>query len=218
MGASPGGFGTILAQAAWLPVLRTLGTRPWFGGRLMVSRGHRHRSLGWVAAAAVPRRHVHRPRRAQVARLHDPRHDRLFQVARPARLVRLPVDRHGTGRRGLPDPRHLAALRGAAAHAADDRHHRHGARQEGLAVQQQGRRMGKPGVLDRGAAGPVSARRRCRHAAGLAVAAQSDARAAKRVGVSVLPDGFEQALQQGARGAPRGAAYRLTACGRTCRC
>ncbi|KQT11575.1 NADPH-dependent FMN reductase [Ramlibacter sp. Leaf400] len=38
MGASPGGFGTILAQNAWLPVLRTLGTRPWFGGRLMVAR------------------------------------------------------------------------------------------------------------------------------------------------------------------------------------
>ena len=38
IGASPGGFGTLLAQAAWLPVLRTLGTAPWFGGRLMVSR------------------------------------------------------------------------------------------------------------------------------------------------------------------------------------
>jgi chromate reductase len=38
IGASPGGFGTILAQNAWWPVLRTLGTRPWFGGRLMVSR------------------------------------------------------------------------------------------------------------------------------------------------------------------------------------
>jgi len=38
LGASPGGFGTILAQNAWLPVLRTLGTRPWFGGKLMVSR------------------------------------------------------------------------------------------------------------------------------------------------------------------------------------
>lgn len=38
IGASPGGFGTILAQEQWLPVLRTLGTRPWFGGRLMVSR------------------------------------------------------------------------------------------------------------------------------------------------------------------------------------
>lgn len=38
IGASPGGFGTILAQSHWLPVLRTLGTRPWFEGRLMVSR------------------------------------------------------------------------------------------------------------------------------------------------------------------------------------
>lgn len=38
IGASPGGFGTILAQAAWLPVLRTLGTHSWQGGRLMVSR------------------------------------------------------------------------------------------------------------------------------------------------------------------------------------
>jgi chromate reductase, NAD(P)H dehydrogenase (quinone) len=38
IGASPGGFGTILAQAHWLPVLRTLGMRHWNGGRLMVSR------------------------------------------------------------------------------------------------------------------------------------------------------------------------------------
>ncbi len=38
IGASPGGFGTILAQNGWLPVLRTLGCRPWFEGRLMVSR------------------------------------------------------------------------------------------------------------------------------------------------------------------------------------
>lgn len=38
IGASPGGFGTILSQNAWLPVLRTLGARQWFGGRLMVSR------------------------------------------------------------------------------------------------------------------------------------------------------------------------------------
>jgi chromate reductase len=37
-GASPGGFGTIMAQNAWLPVVRTLGMRPWFGGRLLVSR------------------------------------------------------------------------------------------------------------------------------------------------------------------------------------
>jgi chromate reductase, NAD(P)H dehydrogenase (quinone) len=38
IGASPGAFGTILSQAAWLPVLRTLGTQPWFGARLMVAR------------------------------------------------------------------------------------------------------------------------------------------------------------------------------------
>ena len=38
MGASPGGFGTILSQNAWLPVLRTLGAELWSGGRLMVSR------------------------------------------------------------------------------------------------------------------------------------------------------------------------------------
>lgn len=38
IGASIGGFGTILAQQAWLPVLRTLGARQWSGGRLMVSR------------------------------------------------------------------------------------------------------------------------------------------------------------------------------------
>lgn len=38
IGASPGGFGTILAQDAWLPVLRTLGVKPWWGGRLQVSK------------------------------------------------------------------------------------------------------------------------------------------------------------------------------------
>jgi NAD(P)H-dependent FMN reductase len=38
MGASPGGFGTTLSQAAWLPVLRTLGTQFWSGGRLQVAR------------------------------------------------------------------------------------------------------------------------------------------------------------------------------------
>ena len=38
IGASPGGFGTLLAQTAWLPVLKTLGTAAYFGGRLQVSR------------------------------------------------------------------------------------------------------------------------------------------------------------------------------------
>lgn len=40
IGASPGGFGTILSQNAWLPVLKTLGTRQWSGGRMMLSRAH----------------------------------------------------------------------------------------------------------------------------------------------------------------------------------
>lgn len=41
IGASPGGFGTILAQNGWLPVLKTLGTRHWSGGRLLVSRANK---------------------------------------------------------------------------------------------------------------------------------------------------------------------------------
>jgi chromate reductase len=38
IGASPGGFGTILSQNAWLPVMRTLGVDLWLQGRVMVSR------------------------------------------------------------------------------------------------------------------------------------------------------------------------------------
>lgn len=38
IGASPGGFGTVLSQNAWLSVLRYLGTKPWYEGRLLVSR------------------------------------------------------------------------------------------------------------------------------------------------------------------------------------
>ncbi|NYS23869.1 NAD(P)H-dependent oxidoreductase [Rhodobacteraceae bacterium 2376] len=38
IGASPGGFGTIMAQDHWLPVLRTLKADFWAEGRLMVSR------------------------------------------------------------------------------------------------------------------------------------------------------------------------------------
>jgi len=37
IGASPGGFGTVLAQSAWLPVFRALGSRHYSGQRLMVS-------------------------------------------------------------------------------------------------------------------------------------------------------------------------------------
>ena len=38
IGASPGGFGTMLSQNAWLPILRYLGADLWNGGRLMVSK------------------------------------------------------------------------------------------------------------------------------------------------------------------------------------
>jgi chromate reductase, NAD(P)H dehydrogenase (quinone) len=37
IGASPGGFGTVMGQAHWLPVLRPLGAQDWSGGGLMVS-------------------------------------------------------------------------------------------------------------------------------------------------------------------------------------
>ena len=37
MGATPGLGGTLLSQAAWLPILRTLGVDPFFGGRLGIS-------------------------------------------------------------------------------------------------------------------------------------------------------------------------------------
>jgi NAD(P)H-dependent FMN reductase len=36
MGATPGRGATALAQTAWLPVLRTLGTLPWFGPRVQI--------------------------------------------------------------------------------------------------------------------------------------------------------------------------------------
>jgi NAD(P)H-dependent FMN reductase len=38
VGASPGRFGTVLSQNAWLSVLRTLGVALWSGGRLVVPR------------------------------------------------------------------------------------------------------------------------------------------------------------------------------------
>lgn len=54
IGASPGGFGTMLSQSAWLPVLRTLGTRPYFGGTLYVSRaGAAFGDDGAIADAAL---------------------------------------------------------------------------------------------------------------------------------------------------------------------
>lgn len=65
-GASPGPGGTRLSQTAWLPVLRILGTRPWFGKSLFVAgsgklfdddlrltdEAMRERLASWVAGFA----------------------------------------------------------------------------------------------------------------------------------------------------------------------
>jgi NAD(P)H-dependent FMN reductase len=40
MGASPGRFGTVLSQNAWLPIMRTLGADLWAGQRLMVGQAN----------------------------------------------------------------------------------------------------------------------------------------------------------------------------------
>ena len=52
-GASPGGFGTVLSQNAWLPVFRTLGADLWTG-RLLVSRaGSVFDASGEITDAAI---------------------------------------------------------------------------------------------------------------------------------------------------------------------
>lgn len=38
MGASPGNYGTVQSQTAWLPILRTLRMQAWFGGRLALAQ------------------------------------------------------------------------------------------------------------------------------------------------------------------------------------
>jgi NAD(P)H-dependent FMN reductase len=53
-GASPGSFGTVLSQNAWLPVFKTLGANVWSGGRLFVSRaGTAFDAHGDITDAAV---------------------------------------------------------------------------------------------------------------------------------------------------------------------
>ncbi|MBS0613277.1 MAG: NAD(P)H-dependent oxidoreductase [Proteobacteria bacterium] len=53
IGASPGGFGTILSQNAWLPVLHTLGARVFSGARLMASRADKTLGTGGDALEAA---------------------------------------------------------------------------------------------------------------------------------------------------------------------
>ncbi len=57
MGATTGRGGTALAQAAWLPVVRLLGMRPWFGAEVLVSDASRvFDNDGRVADAATLQR------------------------------------------------------------------------------------------------------------------------------------------------------------------
>lgn len=42
MGATPGNFGTAFSQTAWLPVLRRLGMRPWFGNQYLAGAALDH--------------------------------------------------------------------------------------------------------------------------------------------------------------------------------
>jgi NAD(P)H-dependent FMN reductase len=54
MGATPGRGGTTLAHAAWLPVLRTLGTQTWSGPRLQVSSAqHAFDGAGRISDAST---------------------------------------------------------------------------------------------------------------------------------------------------------------------
>lgn len=59
MGASPGGFGTILSQSAWLPVLRALGVAFWSEGRLLLSRAPAAFAQDGTLTDAVAREQVH---------------------------------------------------------------------------------------------------------------------------------------------------------------
>jgi NAD(P)H-dependent FMN reductase len=57
IGATPGMGGTILAQAAWLPVLRVLGVLPWFEGRVIISgAGKVFDEAGHIVDAAASER------------------------------------------------------------------------------------------------------------------------------------------------------------------
>jgi chromate reductase len=56
IGASRGSFGTTLSQTAWLPVLRTLGTDPWFGMKLLVGNAATVFEDGKLASEEVERR------------------------------------------------------------------------------------------------------------------------------------------------------------------
>ena len=59
-GASPGGFGTVLSQNAWLPVFKTLGADLWSGGRLLFSRAHTAVDAHGEITDATARENLHK--------------------------------------------------------------------------------------------------------------------------------------------------------------
>ena len=59
-GASPGRFGTVLSQNAWLPVFRTLGADLWSGRRLLVSHAESVFDANGAITDATVREGVHR--------------------------------------------------------------------------------------------------------------------------------------------------------------
>jgi NAD(P)H-dependent FMN reductase len=58
MGATPGRGGTALSQAAWLPVLRTLGMRPWCEDRVLVAQAAKIFDEEGVVADAYTRERI----------------------------------------------------------------------------------------------------------------------------------------------------------------
>jgi NAD(P)H-dependent FMN reductase len=63
MGTSPGRFGTVLAQNAWLPVFRTLEMMPYFEGRLVIPQAAKvfddHLNLADDVVRGLLRQFVH---------------------------------------------------------------------------------------------------------------------------------------------------------------
>lgn len=57
IGTSPGNFGTLLSQNAWLSVFRAVGAAPWFGGRLLVPHAaHVFDATGQLVDVAIESR------------------------------------------------------------------------------------------------------------------------------------------------------------------
>ncbi len=110
-------------------------------------------------AAHRPGRHVHRPRAAQVLRLHAARHRAVLRIAGAARRARLRHLRRGTDRRRDARPRRVHPRRrpGAGPGAAG---RDLGARRQRLDVQRAQGRLGVPCVPDARCGGGRPARRR----------------------------------------------------------